>query len=159
MELYSIFLIVTLQFFPAQSAAQSKLRSNQPTTNPILAESLRLPIRPGPVPTYGRAAARTSAAAAGPTSPRSLRPAIPALPSPGDGGQQWWRGRAVLRTCKNCKQQYDPTANHPSACRYHTAHFGGNHLKYTSNLRPNMLNWLRWDVKKDTIWRNKLAVW
>ena len=58
---------------------------------------------------------------------------------------------SVLRTCKNCKQQYDPTANHPSACRYHTAHFGGNHLKYTSNLRPNMLNWLRWDVKKDTI--------
>ena len=99
MELYSIFLIVTLQFFPAQSAAQSKLRSNQPTTNPILTwtpepESLRLPIRPGPVPTYGRAAARTSAAAAGPTSPRSLRPAIPARPSPGDGGQQWGRGRA-----------------------------------------------------------------
>ncbi|KAF8701814.1 hypothetical protein HU200_033135 [Digitaria exilis] len=32
---------------------------------------------------------------------------------------------SVLRTCKNCKQQYDPSANHPSACRYHTAHFGG----------------------------------
>ncbi|XP_025820106.1 uncharacterized protein LOC112896377 isoform X4 [Panicum hallii] len=31
----------------------------------------------------------------------------------------------VLRTCKNCKQQYDSAANHPSACRYHTAHFGG----------------------------------
>ncbi|EES14884.1 hypothetical protein BDA96_05G108300 [Sorghum bicolor] len=31
----------------------------------------------------------------------------------------------VLRTCKNCKQQYDPSGNHPSACRYHTAHFGG----------------------------------
>ena len=33
--------------------------------------------------------------------------------------------RPVLRTCKNCKQQYDPSVNHPSACRYHTAHFGG----------------------------------
>ncbi|KAL6644281.1 hypothetical protein ACP70R_015889 [Stipagrostis hirtigluma subsp. patula] len=33
--------------------------------------------------------------------------------------------RPVLRTCKNCKQQYDPAANHPLACRYHTAHFGG----------------------------------
>jgi hypothetical protein len=31
----------------------------------------------------------------------------------------------ALRTCKNCKQQYDPAANHPSACRFHTAHFGG----------------------------------
>ncbi|KAK3123273.1 hypothetical protein QOZ80_8AG0627690 [Eleusine coracana subsp. coracana] len=31
----------------------------------------------------------------------------------------------TLRTCKNCKQQYDPAANHPSACRFHTAHFGG----------------------------------
>ncbi|KAL5230947.1 hypothetical protein ABZP36_029723 [Zizania latifolia] len=30
-----------------------------------------------------------------------------------------------LRTCRNCKKQYDPAANHPSACRYHTAHFGG----------------------------------
>nr|ACG43954.1 hypothetical protein [Zea mays] len=31
----------------------------------------------------------------------------------------------VLRTCKNCKQQYDPSVNHPYACRHHTAHFGG----------------------------------
>ncbi|KAL6879656.1 hypothetical protein ACP4OV_012315 [Aristida adscensionis] len=31
----------------------------------------------------------------------------------------------ALRTCKNCKRQYDPAANHPSACRFHTAHFGG----------------------------------
>jgi hypothetical protein len=31
----------------------------------------------------------------------------------------------VLRTCKNCKKQYDPAANHPSSCRHHTAHFGG----------------------------------
>ncbi|XP_040382942.1 uncharacterized protein LOC107304721 isoform X2 [Oryza brachyantha] len=34
-------------------------------------------------------------------------------------------GGPELRTCKNCKKQYDPAANHPSACRYHTAHFGG----------------------------------
>lgn len=30
-----------------------------------------------------------------------------------------------LRTCKNCKTQFDPSINHPRACRYHTAHFGG----------------------------------
>ncbi|CAI9110612.1 OLC1v1010668C1 [Oldenlandia corymbosa var. corymbosa] len=30
-----------------------------------------------------------------------------------------------LRTCKNCKTQFDPLLNHPRACRYHTAHFGG----------------------------------
>ncbi|CDP02724.1 unnamed protein product [Coffea canephora] len=31
----------------------------------------------------------------------------------------------VLRTCKNCKTQFDPLLNHPRACRFHTAHFGG----------------------------------
>ena len=30
-----------------------------------------------------------------------------------------------LRTCKNCKAQFDPALNHPLACRFHTAHFGG----------------------------------
>ncbi|KAL6878496.1 hypothetical protein ACP4OV_012666 [Aristida adscensionis] len=30
----------------------------------------------------------------------------------------------ALRTCRNCKRQYDPAAKHPSACRFHTAHFG-----------------------------------
>ena len=30
-----------------------------------------------------------------------------------------------LRTCKNCKTQYDPALNHPRSCCYHTAHFGG----------------------------------
>ncbi|XP_052164247.1 uncharacterized protein LOC127781345 [Oryza glaberrima] len=34
-------------------------------------------------------------------------------------------GGPELRTCKNCKKQYDPAANHPSACRHHIAHFGG----------------------------------
>ncbi|KAL7131752.1 hypothetical protein ABFS83_12G025400 [Erythranthe nasuta] len=29
------------------------------------------------------------------------------------------------RTCKNCKTQFDPSLNHPRACRYHTAHYGG----------------------------------
>ncbi|EPS60446.1 hypothetical protein M569_14360, partial [Genlisea aurea] len=30
-----------------------------------------------------------------------------------------------LRTCRNCKIQFDPLINHPRSCRYHTAHFGG----------------------------------
>ncbi|XVF71486.1 hypothetical protein PTKIN_Ptkin12aG0041200 [Pterospermum kingtungense] len=30
-----------------------------------------------------------------------------------------------LKTCKNCKTQFDPLLNHPRACRFHTAHFGG----------------------------------
>ncbi|OWM85009.1 hypothetical protein CDL15_Pgr027796 [Punica granatum] len=30
-----------------------------------------------------------------------------------------------LRTCKNCKMQFDTLLNHPRACRFHTAHFGG----------------------------------
>ncbi|KAD3640821.1 hypothetical protein R6Q59_003501 [Mikania micrantha] len=30
-----------------------------------------------------------------------------------------------LRTCKLCKTQFDPSLNHPEACRFHTAHFGG----------------------------------
>ncbi|GLU10705.1 hypothetical protein SLE2022_274910 [Rubroshorea leprosula] len=30
-----------------------------------------------------------------------------------------------LRTCKNCKTQFDLLLNHPRACRFHTAHFGG----------------------------------
>ncbi|KAF3341057.1 hypothetical protein FCM35_KLT09901 [Carex littledalei] len=34
-------------------------------------------------------------------------------------------GQHALRTCKNCKGQFDPALNHPSACRFHTAHFGG----------------------------------
>ncbi|KAL3637773.1 hypothetical protein CASFOL_018221 [Castilleja foliolosa] len=31
----------------------------------------------------------------------------------------------TVRTCKNCKTQFDPSINHPRACRHHTAHFGG----------------------------------
>ncbi|GAB4827945.1 hypothetical protein Ancab_034830 [Ancistrocladus abbreviatus] len=31
----------------------------------------------------------------------------------------------VLKTCKNCKSQFDPAVNHPRACRFHPAHFGG----------------------------------
>ncbi|KNA19574.1 hypothetical protein SOVF_060320 [Spinacia oleracea] len=31
----------------------------------------------------------------------------------------------TLRTCKSCKTQFDPALNHPLACRFHTAHFGG----------------------------------
>ncbi|XP_074376227.1 uncharacterized protein LOC141717892 [Apium graveolens] len=32
---------------------------------------------------------------------------------------------AALRTCKNCKTQFDPALNDSRSCRYHTAHFGG----------------------------------
>ncbi|XP_062006241.1 uncharacterized protein LOC133723431 [Rosa rugosa] len=33
--------------------------------------------------------------------------------------------KIALRTCKNCKTQFDPSLNHLRACRFHTAHFGG----------------------------------
>jgi len=36
-----------------------------------------------------------------------------------------------LRTCKNCKTQFDPQLNHPLACRFHTAHFGGTPLFFS----------------------------
>lgn len=66
---------------------------------------LRAPLRPSP--TAFRLALR-----------RHIRPLVPPYAAGGAGGP-------VLRTCKSCKKQYDPAANHPSACRYHTAHFGG----------------------------------
>ncbi|RID54069.1 hypothetical protein BRARA_G01421 [Brassica rapa] len=34
-------------------------------------------------------------------------------------------GNNALRTCKHCKTQFDPVRNSPQACRFHTAHFGG----------------------------------
>ncbi|KAL1207011.1 hypothetical protein V5N11_009160 [Cardamine amara subsp. amara] len=34
-------------------------------------------------------------------------------------------GSKTLRTCKNCKTQFDPLLNHPQACKFHTAHYGG----------------------------------
>lgn len=37
----------------------------------------------------------------------------------------------TLQTCKNCKTQFDPALNHPLACRFHTAHFGGSVHFYT----------------------------
>uniref|UniRef100_A0A0D9X762 Uncharacterized protein n=1 Tax=Leersia perrieri TaxID=77586 RepID=A0A0D9X762_9ORYZ len=52
---------------------------------------------------------------------RRLRLPVAASAGVGGGGGS----RPELRTCKNCKKQYDPAANHPAACRYHTAHFGG----------------------------------
>ncbi|XP_074287405.1 uncharacterized protein LOC141612506 [Silene latifolia] len=33
--------------------------------------------------------------------------------------------RSLFRTCKNCKTQFDSALNHPLACRFHPAHFGG----------------------------------
>ncbi|KAK3426339.1 hypothetical protein EUGRSUZ_F02813 [Eucalyptus grandis] len=58
----------------------------------------------------GRLEARTGA------SPRPF--AVRCCASSGSGKNQ-------LRTCKNCKTQFDPSLNHPRACRFHTAHFGG----------------------------------
>ena len=40
----------------------------------------------------------------------------------------------TLQTCKNCKTQFDPALNHPLACRFHTAHFGGTVHFYTHSL-------------------------
>ncbi|XP_052735944.1 uncharacterized protein LOC128197690 [Vigna angularis] len=34
-------------------------------------------------------------------------------------------GSINLKTCKNCKTQFDLSLNHPLACRFHTAHFEG----------------------------------
>lgn len=48
-----------------------------------------------------------------------LRPSLSAAAAVGGAGGP------VLRTCKNCKKQYDPATNSRSSCRYHTAHFGG----------------------------------
>ncbi|CAI5464488.1 unnamed protein product [Closterium sp. Yama58-4] len=31
----------------------------------------------------------------------------------------------VLLTCRQCKQPFDPAQNHPSACSFHPAHYGG----------------------------------
>eukprot|EP00252_Welwitschia_mirabilis_P024404 TRINITY_DN7228_c0_g1_i1.p1 TRINITY_DN7228_c0_g1~~TRINITY_DN7228_c0_g1_i1.p1 ORF type:complete len:100 (-),score=2.97 TRINITY_DN7228_c0_g1_i1:406-675(-) len=33
--------------------------------------------------------------------------------------------KPLLITCRQCKKQFDPRQNHPRACVYHTAHFGG----------------------------------
>eukprot|EP00252_Welwitschia_mirabilis_P024406 TRINITY_DN7228_c0_g1_i3.p1 TRINITY_DN7228_c0_g1~~TRINITY_DN7228_c0_g1_i3.p1 ORF type:complete len:122 (-),score=8.90 TRINITY_DN7228_c0_g1_i3:274-609(-) len=35
--------------------------------------------------------------------------------------------KPLLITCRQCKKQFDPRQNHPRACVYHTAHFGGKH--------------------------------
>ncbi|XP_030461162.2 uncharacterized protein LOC115681380 [Syzygium oleosum] len=59
----------------------------------------------------GRLETRTGAAAARPFAVRCCS-------SPGSGKND-------LRTCRNCKTQFDPSLNHPRACRFHTAHFGG----------------------------------
>lgn len=31
-----------------------------------------------------------------------------------------------LRTCRNCKQSFDPTKNNPTACRYHDGNYTGD---------------------------------
>ncbi|KAJ7534113.1 hypothetical protein O6H91_13G080500 [Diphasiastrum complanatum] len=35
------------------------------------------------------------------------------------------QAQSTWKTCRNCKQQYDPAENHVKACRFHTAHYGG----------------------------------
>lgn len=45
----------------------------------------------------------------------------------------------TLRTCKNCKTQFDPSLNHPRACRYHTAHFGGKPISFMHLIFPNSI--------------------
>ncbi|GJP43610.1 hypothetical protein CLOM_g3051 [Closterium sp. NIES-68] len=41
----------------------------------------------------------------------------------------------VLLTCRQCKQPFDPALNHPSACSFHPAHYGGEvKRKWKSNL-------------------------
>ncbi|XP_011621139.1 uncharacterized protein LOC18428080 isoform X2 [Amborella trichopoda] len=42
-----------------------------------------------------------------------------------------------LMTCRQCKSQFDPSRNHSRACRFHTAHFGGNPRSWT--LLPKIL--------------------
>ncbi|KAM0945826.1 hypothetical protein DsansV1_C09g0088341 [Dioscorea sansibarensis] len=46
----------------------------------------------------------------------------------------------VLRTCKNCKQPFDPSLNHPRACRFHTAHFGETKRKFESVYTGGTMN-------------------
>ncbi|KAG1346986.1 hypothetical protein COCNU_06G008150 [Cocos nucifera] len=70
-------------------------------------------------------------------SPANLPVRLFALPPTGPPGRAYERRSAaaavrcgenpgrVLKTCKNCKTQFDPSLNHPTACRFHTAHFGG----------------------------------
>ncbi|KAG4926113.1 hypothetical protein JHK82_051920 [Glycine max] len=38
-----------------------------------------------------------------------------------------------LKTCKNCKTQFDPALNHPLACRFHTARFGVTPTSFLSS--------------------------
>eukprot|EP00897_Mesotaenium_endlicherianum_P007788 jgi/Mesen1/7037/ME000367S06252 len=32
---------------------------------------------------------------------------------------------AVMQTCRQCKQPFDPSSNHGQACAFHPAHYGG----------------------------------
>ena len=34
---------------------------------------------------------------------------------------------SALLTCRLCKKQFSPAENAPNACRYHTAHYGGEY--------------------------------
>jgi hypothetical protein len=36
--------------------------------------------------------------------------------------------KASMRTCRRCKQQFDPAANGPHSCRYHSALWTGGEV-------------------------------
>ncbi|CAI7864032.1 unnamed protein product [Closterium sp. NIES-54] len=48
----------------------------------------------------------------------------------------------VLLTCRQCKQPFDPAQNHPSACSFHPAHYGGT-------------EW--WNVVRAVPWRYRVV--
>jgi hypothetical protein len=45
-----------------------------------------------------------------------------------------------LRTCRICKKLFQPIHNHPQACRYHTAHFGGAFGKFFLSPRASSMD-------------------
>lgn len=56
---------------------------------------------------------------------RPTRTTLPNLPNRIDLVRCSGNPKQTLRTCKNCKSQFDPSLNHRQACRFHIAHFGG----------------------------------
>lgn len=67
----------------------------------------------------------TSVAAAAVGSGGGAEPAAPQL-------QQ----RQGLRTCRRCKQQFEPATNGPSSCRYHSALWTGGEISKASRVSP-----------------------
>lgn len=64
----------------------------------------------------------------------------------------------TLRTCKNCKTQFDPLLNHPRACCYHTAHFGGT--RFLSLIFAFLLSTLKCSTQKLHLYlHSSLVLW